>query len=258
MKRELLMKYAETEDDLIFLANILDRHDACRDRGYVTATGFFDLRRQGMAVKMVREFSEKHLFFGGYEDAERKMLMFFPDYMNINPEECMCVLKVCYSTFEKLSHRDFLGSLMSLGITRENTGDILVSQGMAQIIVKREMADFLRMNYSKVAHTNLECVVIPLSELTVPEEKVTEITDTLASLRLDAACASAFSMSRGRAAALIEAKRVFVNDLPAEKCDKQLNMGDKIRIKGFGRAFLSEIGGTSRKGRIFVKFDVYK
>jgi len=57
---------------------------------------------------------------------------------------------------------------------------------------------------------------------------------------------------------LIEAKKVFVNDLPTEKCDRQLKEGDKIRIKGFGRAFLSEIGSTSRKGRTFVKFEVYK
>lgn len=258
MKRDLIAKYAKTQDDYILLANILDKIDCCRDRGYISATGFLDMRTQGIVSIMKGEFTEKFLLFGGYEDAERKMLMFFPEYMEIDPNEFMCILRVKYSTKGKLSHRDFLGSLMSLGITRENIGDILVSDGLAQVIVKREMADFLQLNLSKAAKASLECEIAPLSELFIPETEAKEITDTLASLRLDAACASAFSMSRGSAAKLIEAKKVYVNDLPCEKCDKQLSEGDKIRIKGFGRAFLSETGGTSRKGRTFVKFKVYK
>ncbi len=258
MKRDLIVKYAKTQEDFILLANILDKNNICRDKGYISATGFLDLRTQGIISKMKIEFTEKYLLFGGYEDAERKMLMFFPDYMEINPYELMCILRVNYSANNKLSHRDLLGSLMSLGITRENVGDILVSEGLAQVIVKREMADFLEMNLSKAAKANLECDIAPLSELFIPEVEAKEITDTLASLRLDAACASAFSMSRGNAARLIEAKKVYINDLPCEKCDKQLSEGDKIRIKGFGRAFLSETGGTSRKGRTFVKFKVYR
>lgn len=256
MKKELLMKYAETDEDVYLLANILDKHDACRIRGHVTATGFLDLRVQGMLSNITRFFSEKHLLSGGYEDAERKMLMFFPERLNPSPEECMCVLKARFTPLRNLSHRDFLGALMSLGIERDNTGDILVSEGTAQIIIKREMADFLVTNFKKAGNTGIECEIIPLSELVIPEKKVKTVTDTLASARLDSACALAFSISRKKAAEYINSRKVYVNDLPAEKCDRPLMEGDKIRIKGLGRAFFKETGGLSRKGRIFVKFEV--
>lgn len=230
MKNELLKKYAQTKDDLIFLANILDKNDTCRDWGCITSTGFLDLRQQGMIVNMEREFSEKHMLFGGFLDAERKMLMFFPDYLDKNPVKCMCVLSVKHSAYQKLSHRDFLGSLMSLGITRENTGDILVSDNGAQIVIKNEMAQFLITNYNKVADTKLECEIIPISEIIIPKDDAKEIMGTIASLRLDAVCALAFSITRGNAVQLIESKKVYINDLPADKCDRQIYEGDKIRI----------------------------
>ena len=157
----------------------------------------------------------------------------------------------------KLTHRDYLGSILGLGLKREVTGDILVTENGADIIVMEEVRDFILLNYSKVGRTSLLLEEVPLSELHIPEQKTVMIKDTVASLRLDNVAASAFQLSRAKAGEAVRAGLVFVNSMQSEKPDMQIAEGSKLVMRGRGKAYLRTVGGRTRKDRIFIEIERY-
>ena len=200
----------------------------------------------------------RSIFYGGYSDAERVILINLPDYAFLEAEEPLTVIRATKAEGSRdLTHRDYLGSLIGLGIKREMVGDILVREDGADIIVMRDFADFVMMNYCKAGRTNLSLTQHPIKDLIVPERKTQIITDTVASLRLDSVVASAFSLSRGKASEAISRGIVFVNHMETTKPDQQVAEGDRITLRGKGKAILSEIGGKSRKDRQYIKIERY-
>ena len=152
---------------------------------------------------------------------------------------------------------DYLGSLLGLGIKREKTGDIIVRDDGADIVICEELAEFISLNYDKAGRTSLSVEILPIGDLKVAEKSFSEREDTVASLRLDNIISSAFGISRSKAAEAIKKGIVFVNNTECLKIDKDVFEGDKLVLRGRGKAYLTEIGGTSRKGRVYVKFRVY-
>lgn len=198
------------------------------------------------------------LFYGGYEDAERVVLINLPDYARLADNNPLTVIRACKAEGSRdLTHRDYLGSLVGLGIKRELLGDILVREDGADIIVLSDIAEFILSNYCKAGRTALSLSQHHISELIVPKIKRTRITDTVASLRLDSVTASAFGLARGKAAEAIGRGIVFVNHLEVTKPDFQVKEGDKITLRGKGKACLTEIGGRSRKDRVYITIERY-
>ena len=245
------------KEDKIFKAHIMDKHKECYDRDYHTVTRFLNLNEQTVVMQMKNEFRVPFKLWGGFDDAERKILCFLPSWADDNLSDFLKIVKVSHSGRKTLSHRDYLGSLLSIGISRDAVGDIWVSEYYAHIIVKSEMADFIKMNYDKAGRVSLFGEILGIENISVPLYNIKEVKDTVSSLRLDAVVASAFSMSRGNAAEHISAGNVYVNDMLTTKTDFKVSEGSKIKVHRRGRAILKEIGGLSRKDRIFVTFDLY-
>ena len=152
----------------------------------------------------------------------------------------------------KLTHRDYLGSLTGLGLKREMIGDILVGDEGADVIIKEEVKDFILMNYSKAGRATLSLESVDIEDLHVPEARVETVKDTVASLRLDNVIASAFRLSRAKAAEAIRSGLVFVNSMESEKPDMQVEEGSKLVLRGKGKAYLREVGGRTRKDRTYI------
>ena len=255
-------------DDALLIARLEDKAAQAADRYMITSGDFLDSHQRRVAEEMLRSRSMPVpvRFYGGFEDAERCMPVFLPDYAGEEDlKELVRVIRVsCAAGGRRLTHRDYLGSLLSLGIDREVTGDILVRDESselgpgADIIVETSMADFIHMNYAKAGHTWLSTEVLPIDRLHVVQGKAEVQRDTVASLRLDSVTASAFRMSRAKAAEAIRRGLVSVNSMEALKTDQLLREGDKIVLRGKGRVILSEIGGSSRKERIRVTYQVYR
>lgn len=198
------------------------------------------------------------LFYGGYEDAERVVLINLPDYARLADNNPLTVIRASKAEGGRaLTHRDYLGSLVGLGIKRKLLGDILVRENGADIIVLSDIAEFILSNYCKAGRTALSLSQHHIRELIVPEIKRTRITDTVASLRLDSVTASAFGLARGKAAEAIGRGIVLVNHLEVTKPDFQVKEGDKITLRGKGKACLIEIGGRSRKDRVYITIERY-
>ena len=253
-KAELIRKFAQNNDDKIFLAHVLDKEAICIHKSIPAEGDFLDVRRQALILSMAPYMTVKPFLWGGYEDAERKMFFFLPDYMEEVPPDALCVIRAKHRDMKAPGHRDYLGSILGLGVKREGVGDILVSDDGAQIIVRASLADFFLTNYESAGRVHLSVSSLPISALEIPETAPTFKTASLASLRTDAVLAAAFNVSRALAQEAIHSGKVHLNNLPLLKGDKVIAVGDKVRWQGKGRFVLEETGGQSRKGRLFVTF----
>ena len=169
-------------------------------------------------------------------------------------------VSVLHADFPKdasLTHRDILGSLMGLGITREKLGDILLADGGCDLLVLKDTLPILQSQWEGAGRWKLKLRPARLSELNVKPPEVRTIRDTVATLRLDAVLSSGFSTSRGKAADLIAAGRVMVNHRECLKPDRAVEQGDVLTCRGLGKCVVKEVLGQSRKGRIMIVMERY-
>lgn len=246
------------KEDTILLAGIEDKIRQCLAYDIMTNSAFLDMRQRTLAEALCRQQKGlRYCFYGGYEEAERTAAVFLPDYAELEDDNPVALLRIAQDGHRTLSHRDYLGSLLSLGIKREMIGDILVRTNGADIVIIKDMAEFLLCHYEKAGRTSLKAEVISIGEIIVPENRFEEKKDTVASLRLDSLIASAYSMSRGRAAEAIEGGMVFVNGLQSVKADRQIKEGDKLVLRGKGKVLLHSVGNVTKKNRISIVFHKY-
>jgi len=198
-------------------------------------------------------------FDGGYEGAERTRAIFVnADWGGYERTELFTALNIEYRSQDILGHRDILGAMMALGIERDTIGDIVAEEGRATLVCLPELGDYIVENFTKAGRAGVSVSVISLDELPIIQEELVIKTATVASLRLDVVLCAAFGLSRTKAAELIAANRVSLNHLPCMQPANELEEGMLLSVRGLGRAKLLEVGGVSRKGRIFVRMGLYK
>lgn len=260
MERSNIEKIAQSTEDRLLLAKLWDKMNAGMRKNIPAATCFLSPRELEMAKYLFGE-QESLYAFGGYEDAERKMLIFLPDYLDeasLYGEDSPCVcLRAAFFQGDSPSHRDFLGALMGAGIGRETVGDICVDKGSCDFFVTAEIAPYLLQNFTSAGRTKLHLSQIPLSGVHIPEPEIKEIRDTLASLRLDSVISSGFRIGRSLAAQYVTAGKAAIDGLPCEKPDKSVPEGAKISVRGLGKIKLAAINGRTKKDRISVVIHRY-
>lgn len=255
MERSNIDKIAQTAEDKLLLAKLWDKISAGIRRDIPAHTCFLSPREQEMARYLFGEQSGL-VRFGGYGDAERKMICYLPDYLDVDslydagsPVVC---LHAEYYEGDTLSHRDFLGALMGAGIARDTVGDICTGKGCCDFFVSAEIAPYILQNFSSAGRTRLHLTQVPLNQAAVQEPEVKELRDTLASLRLDSVISAGFRIGRSQAAQFISAGKAAIDGLPCEKPDKAVTEGAKISVRGLGKIKLQTVGGQTKKGRISV------
>ena len=246
-----------TKDELI-TARIEDKISQCRDGYYVTSTGFLDTHEQALATAASRHAAGvRTLMYGGYDDAERRMLVCVPRDIPMSDEEAVDglvrVLRVKLPAISReLSHRDYLGSLLGLGIERRLTGDILVRKDGADIFIIPGIEEFLLKELHRIGSVEVKTEAVSVDEFILPEARFEYIKDSVSSVRLDSVVSSAFRISRGKAAEAIRKGLVSVDHVECLKPDVAVREGATLVLKGKGKAVLEETGGESRKGRIRI------
>ena len=243
--------FSMDKDVKIFISHIFDKDNECFNKNFPCATEFLDIQKQSLIQSIKKEFISKNFLWGGYDDAERKILVFMPQY-DVEKADFLRVIRAEHNSAKPLSHRDYLGTLMGLGIKREFIGDILVSDNSADIIIKPELEEFIYSNLSKAEKASLSVTAHSITELHVPVRDVKEVTFSVSSLRTDSVIAEAFNLSRSKANEAVNAQLVYVNDVLCLKPDKFVGAGDKITLRHKGKIVISDIGNKSRKGRTFV------
>ena len=254
---------AQSEEDRILLARVYDRYALGERRGICTASCFLSPRERVLAERLLRGAGyESPRFFGGTPEAERTVCVYLPDYLTeeelSGADGPLTAFRAAFHEGDALTHRDFLGSLMGCGIKRETVGDIYVGAASCDFVVLQEIAPYVSQNLLSAGRSRLSLTEIPLAELSVPAAKTRVLSDTVATLRLDSVLSSAFRLSRGKAAALIEAGRVSLNHLPCVKPDKSVEEGDVFSVQGMGKARLASVQGATKKGRISLRLERYE
>ena len=255
MDRSNIDKIANNSEDRVLLAKLWDKISAGIRRSIPANTCFLSPRELEMARYLFGE-EPGLLSFGGYEDAERRMLVYLPEYLEedslYEEDSPLVCLRAAFFQGDDLSHRDFLGALMGAGIGRETVGDICVGKGSCDFFVTAEIAPYILQNFSSAGRTKLHISQIPLRQAQIPEPEVKEIKDTLASLRLDSVISSGFRIGRSLAAQYVSAGIAAIDGLPCEKPDKMVSEGVKISVRGLGKIKLQNVNGQTKKGRISV------
>ena len=262
-KRELLDRCARDGEERVLLARVLDKLELSQNRGIPAHTPFLSPGEQASVQDLLNAWGHPRcVWTGGYEGAERQVCRFLPDWQEpedalADPEGPLAALEALCPRDSSLSHRDILGGLMGLGLTREKLGDILMEDGRCQVVVLRETLPILLSQWEGAGRWKLKVREIPVSELSPRPPEVKTIRDTVAAMRLDAVLASGFSTSRSKAAELVSAGRVSVNHRECAKPDRVVEAGDVLTCRGLGKCVVREVLGQSKKGRTMLVLERY-
>lgn len=227
------------------------------NRGIFVYSDFLNMYEQDLLFSNVGTgFS----LFGGYEAAERQIAVFGSEeelgYAPEYPVSCILVSPLMQKFADDLTHRDFLGSVLGLGIKRETVGDIIIKENQGYIFCLDSVADYIAENLRKVRHTSVKCE--PVTE--IPEEVNPEATEKfiiVASERLDVIIAEIYNLSRSESNSLFLAKKVFVNGKLTENNSHKIKTGDIISVRGFGRFNWLGTSGETKKGRLKAKVKIF-
>ncbi len=236
-----------------FLSRLEDRLERVEQRYQESVTDFLEPRLQIVAEEFLRSRKFlRYLFCGGYEEAERKRLVLFPEYTE---PSCMSA-GICLFRFQgrldfvSATHRDFLGAVMGLGLRREKFGDLLVHETGFDLFVQQEIADYLLQNELRVKHVPMTVTELSFDEFQPPVQNIKELHIMVASMRLDTVLANGLGLSRTKAMELIQSGKVKVNHSEIEKNDYICQQGDIISCRGKGRLRIGQLSGETRKGKL--------
>ena len=266
MNKQDNLKEYKNQEDRNLLSFILDKIKFVETRNKIENTNFLDMYQISIVEVFLKKINySNYILWGGYETAERKVLILYPNKLNEkmvekNYSKIMSIIRIKLpeEEHEKYTHRNYLGGIVKLGIEREKIGDILVDKDGADIIVLNESTKFLlqelpmltRFENSSIIQKNIE-------ELNKIEPKKEEIQIIVPSLRLDNFVSDLARTSRTKALDIIKGERVFVNGKLEIKVSKQVKENDVITVRGKGRFIVKKFKGSTRSGRTIVTIEKF-
>ena len=264
-KQYILAKYLKPEDKLL-ISKMFDKEKLSKEKNKIEYLDFLDLTQQKLLQKILKiEKIDNYFFSGINENAERKILLFYPGKFkelientqnNIIPIKCIRI-ELPKEMYGKYNHRNYLGGLIKLGIKREKIGDILVFENGADILVLEEIEKFLLANIGTLTRFNKSKVEsIDLKDIREKKIDKQELNVIVPSLRIDAVISDILKTSRGKVDELLKDGRVFLNYEEIYKSTKQVKENDILTIRGKGKFEIGAIEGITKNKRIRIK--IYK
>ncbi|OOB77603.1 MAG: hypothetical protein BEN19_01750 [Epulopiscium sp. Nuni2H_MBin003] len=247
------------EKEKLFLKTILEYDDKAYNQHRQISTNFYETDWiESVLKKYVKgKFNSNYEIIGGYKEATRSVVSFFPYPQIYQPPIATLKVEVKTGIGKPLTHRDYLGSILGLGIERSKIGDIIINQFIAYIFCEPEISDYIRWNLTHVGrYSKIEVSLVKLSEVIVPPPNFKEITGTVSSLRLDSILSLGFGISRSECSKLINQDRAKSKGVIINK-SYNLEVEETISLKGYGKIKLVEVIGVSRKNRLYVKVHKY-
>lgn len=267
---------ARNREETAHLEARIEDHLSRTARGEISVSRFLTPgeRRHAERYLAARGARERALFWGGYVGAERECLFLLPEFYLDMPDwipeegtdpahtlpdgegEAVLALRITGSGFRTLSHRDYLGSLLGLGLERDSFGDIALQNDCeAVVFCTKEIARFLTESLCKVASDTVKCRPYRLDDSFTDGRKYRPISDTVASPRLDCVVAALTNLSRDDAQSAVRSGLVEVDFECEERTDRILTPPATVSVRGHGRFILRSFDGETRKGRLRLRAD---
>ncbi len=256
-------KYMTDDKELQLLKKrILELAERSYNSGIYTFTSFLGLSQQQVFYEIRQQVSHAGVDMeGGSPLCERKMIRFgSPELLGYEvpyPIACLKVEPLTPKFAQQLTHRDFLGAVMNLGIERDTVGDIFVRDQEAVLFCQDSIAAYLTENLTQVSRTQVRCSVTETAdELCAPVPE--ELLVTVSSTRIDTVVSKLYNIARSRSQELFRAGKIYVNGRLTENSSYVLKNGDGVTVRGFGRFTYAGSQGETRKGKIRVCVHVYR
>lgn len=248
-------------EETLFKKRLIELANKSYNNSQYLFTPFLSLAELNCYYNIEREISYVPVtMFGGTKDCERVMLRFGSEelcgYEEEFPIACIEIIPMTEKFAEALSHRDYLGALMNLGIERSTLGDIIIIGKTAYLFCTEKMASYILDHLDKIKHTHVKCRIaeqIPKSTITSLERK----SCLVSSERADGIIAKLYNMSRSQGIELFRAKKIFVNGRLDENNSRSLKRGDKVSVRGYGKFIYQGISYETKKGKLSVEADIY-
>ena len=247
-------------DELELLGKRLIELSKKADNGYYTYSDFLGLQEQTVLATVKAKLYTKHTPFGGAVGAERVMVRFGnPEAIGYEEDFPIVTLKVTPKSdkfADRLTHRDFLGTILALGIERATVGDIVIRDNVGYVFLSDKIAEYVRGSLTRVKHTDVRCEIVdgvPEGELYKTEMKRIQANGE----RLDAIVAKVFCMSRDDASLLFKKRLVFADGREIESVSYNPKEGQVISVRGFGRFIYRGYDSLTKKGKKNIDVEVY-
>lgn len=253
----------ENEKEIQQLKNrFRDLAEKSYSQNIYTFTGFLGLGELDIFHRMEQELGYAGFTLsGGCEDADRKVVRFGEEtqmgYEIPFPIVCVHIRPPAVRFAEELSHRDFLGALMNLGIDRSTIGDIKVGEKEAYLFCVDSIAPYICENLEQVRHTRVQCTMTEDME-ELPREQPALVSIQVPSLRIDAVLARVYNMSRERSLDLFRAGKVYVDGRLCENNARLLKSSETVNARGYGKFRIVGEPKETRKGKLAVEAAVYR
>ena len=257
-------KYKNSEYKLL-IAKLIDKYEFSKNKNKITYTDFLNISEISIVKKVLKEENiSNFVIFGGKEDADRSVLIFYPEKISKemvekNYEKIFEVIRIKLPNNIKYEHREFLSGIMKLGIKREKFGDILVTEFGADIVVLTEVANVLENDLKTLTRfRKSEITIENINDITCIKTEFENLNIIVSSIRLDNFVAELANCSRTNASDMIIEGRVFVNSINEFKDSKKINIGDLITIRGKGKFVFDGIEKETKSGRYLLNMRKYK
>lgn len=260
MDKVQVLGHLQGEQEEIIGSHVFDLAKIAWESNRPQVTDFYDPYERKVAQSVLGGMPEVGVIYqGGYKQAERARLVIYPQFYLM--ETIASSIKVLEAkgnfNFQEVTHGDYLGAILGTGLKRSKTGDLIILKDGCQAIVAAEVADYLLSNWAQVHQVSISVREIDEEQLAVEPERIKEIRSTVASLRLDAVAAEGYSSSRSKMVREIKAEKVKLNWKPVTNPALSISQGDVLSVRGRGRVVVSEVGGTTRKGRTSIVLHRY-
>lgn len=248
------------KEELMLQKRLIELSRVSYQRGIVTFSDFLNLNELNILHTIPKhELSSAYVTFGGYDHSERQMVAFLPDALCYEYEYPISVIKI--SPLQKkfsdtLSHRDYLGAILNLGIERCKMGDILVEEHSAILFIHQSLERFITEELTRIKHTSVMASIEDMQSFQYQPKK-REIKGSVSSIRLDSLLALAFASSRSKLVAFIESGKVYVNGKLITSNGYQVKENDIVSVRGLGRFRYVETMSQTKKGRYYVTLELF-
>ena len=237
----------ECGDDLI-IARAEDTIKRCCTKNIPAFFGFLNEHECSIVQLYAKNKHCRFLLFGGYEGAERVIFAALPDWAE-DTQFPITALTFEYKKEYSLNHRDFLGSLMALGITREKIGDIVVGEGRTVVFIHDDIAGFVVSQITKIGRVGVKITTGAPYDIQV-DNKYEIITKTIASARLDCIVAAITNNSRTAATELIISGNVFTSGVENRSVSYTVKEGETLSVRKHGKYIIDSGANLTKKGRL--------
>ena len=261
--KQELVKNIKDKEEKIKLSNVIDKCNKSEATSKITTTNFLDLYEKSIISSMLNKEKIKYEIYFPNSYCEKCIVMFLPEYMSeehINYNDYVSCIRISAKDMSKLKHKDFMGSIYSLGIKNEYIGDIFLKDKYCYVYVCSSIEEYILDNLFKVANQEVKCEKIDVDSKEAKELKIEYITKSyiVPSRRIDALLSEVYSIGRKEAKEKIVEGDLYINSKICTDPAQYYNYGDIVSFRKCGKLKIGNEIRKTKSGNICIEINKYK